>query len=83
MFFKKVYDNLIKVPYGNTISYKELAQKSGNERAYRAVGNACKYNPLPLVIPCHRVIKANGEIGDFAGGKNLKKILLSLENNIY
>ncbi|MBN2504293.1 MAG: methylated-DNA--[protein]-cysteine S-methyltransferase [Bacilli bacterium] len=78
-FFKSVLKTLAKVPYGETISYKELALRSGYPRASRAVGSVMRKNPLPIVIPCHRVILANGDIGSFTGGVRLKKLLLDHE----
>ena len=70
-----------KIPPGQTISYTELAKKINKPRAARAVGNALAQNPLPLIIPCHRVIRSDGSCGNFsaAGGKKLKKKLLELE----
>lgn len=68
-----------QVPAGQTISYGELAKRSGYPRAARAVGSVCKHNPLPLIIPCHRVIKSNGCLGQYALGTNLKRQLLRHE----
>ena len=59
---------LSKVPYGKTVSYKELASKWGNVKASRAAGDACKRNPIPIIIPCHRVLNINGNIGRYSGG---------------
>ncbi len=78
-FQERVLNTLKKVKFGNLITYKELSIKSGSPNAYRAVGMACKMNPLPIIIPCHRVIKSNGKIGGFAGGINLKKFLINIE----
>jgi len=78
-FDKKVYQVLLSVPYGATITYKELAEKVGNKKAARAVGQALSRNPLPLIIPCHRVIKSNGEIGGFTAGEKIKAKLLEIE----
>ncbi len=78
-FANNVYKELRKIKYGELISYKGLAEKINNFKGYRAVGLACKNNPVPLLIPCHRVIKANGELGGFSGGINIKKLLINLE----
>ncbi|PNR97428.1 hypothetical protein X928_09755 [Petrotoga miotherma DSM 10691] len=64
---------------GSVITYKELASKAGNPKAYRAVGNLMKNNPLPIIIPCHRVIKSDGSIGKFSPSIKWKKYLLDLE----
>ena len=79
-FSEKVYSEMIKIPYGETLSYSELAKRSGSKLAYRAVGNVCGKNPLPLIIPCHRVIAVNS-LGGFGGGLGIKKFLLNLETN--
>ncbi len=62
------FNILSKVPYGTTISYKELAYGWGNSRASRAAGDACKRNPIPIIIPCHRILNINGRIGRYSGG---------------
>ena len=62
------FKTLSKVPYGKTISYKELAYEWGNIRASRAAGDACKRNPIPIIIPCHRILNINGKIGRYSGG---------------
>ncbi len=74
-----VWRTLAKVPYGATVSYGELAVMAGYPGASRAVGTAMKHNPIPLVIPCHRVIKAGKIAGNFGGGRITKKTLLTLE----
>lgn len=79
-FQKKIWHELARIPYGKTISYQELAQKVGNEKAFRAVGSANGKNPLPIIFPCHRVIKSDGGLGGYSGGLEYKKILLRLEN---
>jgi methylated-DNA-[protein]-cysteine S-methyltransferase len=78
-FQKKVLTALRRVPYGETISYGELAQKMGNPKASRAVGQANARNPIPIVIPCHRVIGSNGKLTGFGGGIEVKQTLLDLE----
>ncbi len=82
---RKVLEELIKVPYGATTTYKELAQKTGNPKASRAVGSAMRTNPIVLVIPCHRVLQTGGSLGNYsAGGPANKDWLLTFEkqNNI-
>lgn len=81
LFQQKVWANLQKIPYGKTISYLELAKMSGNEKAFRAAANANANNSIAIVVPCHRVIQSNGEIGGYAGGVPLKKQLLLHEKN--
>jgi O-6-methylguanine DNA methyltransferase len=78
-FQKKVLEATYAIPYGQIRSYGELAMESGYPNAYRAVGSTMKMNPVPLVIPCHRVVKSDGSIGEFGGRKELKKKLLELE----
>ena len=78
-FQMKVWRELARIPYGKTISYTELARRVRNEKAVRAVGTANGRNPLSLVIPCHRVIAADGSLGGYAGGLEIKKRLLDLE----
>ncbi len=78
-FVRKVYDALRTVKAGETITYGELAQRAGHVGAARAVGTAMARNPVPLMVPCHRVIPANGCVGKFTGGPQLKKRLLELE----
>ena len=78
-FEKKVWSELAKIPYGQTRSYKEIAEAIGYPKAFRAVGNANGQNPLPLVIPCHRVIESNGGLGGFGHGLKTKRQLLDLE----
>ncbi|NMA66617.1 MAG: methylated-DNA--[protein]-cysteine S-methyltransferase [Clostridiaceae bacterium] len=79
-FQKMVWKELEKISYGKTLSYKEVAQKVGNEKACRAVGMANNKNPIPIFIPCHRVIGANGKLIGYGGGLNIKSWLLKLEN---
>lgn len=80
IFQKKVWNELLKIPYGQTRSYKQIAQNIGNPKAVRAVGMANNKNPLPIIIPCHRVIGSSGKLVGYAGGLNIKKKLLDLEN---
>ena len=76
----KVWEELIKIPYGETKSYQEIAEIIGNPNAQRAVGSACNKNPILLMIPCHRVIAKSGKLTGFAYGLDIKKHLLKLEN---
>ncbi|MGN1132805.1 MAG: methylated-DNA--[protein]-cysteine S-methyltransferase [Ruminococcus sp.] len=80
-FQKKVWQTLMEIPYGETQSYKEIAVKVGNPKAYRAVGMANNKNPIAIVIPCHRVIGKNGELTGYAGGNSKKLFLIKLEQN--
>jgi methylated-DNA-[protein]-cysteine S-methyltransferase len=74
-----VWKAAIKIPYGKTCSYAELAAAVGSPRSARAVGNALGANPLPVIVPCHRVLKSDGALGGFSLGIEVKKSLLSLE----
>jgi len=78
-FRNTVYNELIKIKYSTTVSYKQLAISINNPKACRAVGNANNHNPLPIIIPCHRVIGSNGNLVGYAGGLHIKKFLLDLE----
>lgn len=80
-FQKEVWEEISRIPYGKTLTYKELAKKIGKPGATRAVGNSCGSNNLPLIIPCHRVIASGGGMGGFGGGIELKKKLLALEQS--
>ena len=79
LFQKRVWLALAEIPYGETASYAEIACKTGNPRACRAVGMANHRNPLPIFLPCHRVIGADGRITGYAGGLEIKRYLLELE----
>jgi methylated-DNA-[protein]-cysteine S-methyltransferase len=80
-FQLSVWHELEKIPYGETISYQELACRVGDKKKARAVGNANGKNPIPIIIPCHRVIHKNGDLGGFDGGIKVKKKLLKIEQN--
>lgn len=82
-FQKKVWRNLLKISYGKTASYGDLAKAIGNPKACRAVGAANGQNPIPIIVPCHRVIGSNGALTGFAGGLKAKKILLDHEQIEY
>ena len=81
LFQLAVWKELQNIPYGKTTSYKEIAQKINKPKAYRAVGMANNKNPLPIIIPCHRVIGSNGKLIGYAGGLKLKNYLLELEKS--
>ncbi|XMB73132.1 methylated-DNA--[protein]-cysteine S-methyltransferase [Mycoplasmatota bacterium WC30] len=81
-FEKEILSKIIAIPYGETRSYKELASAANHPGAFRATGTVCKNNKLPLIIPCHRVIKSDGSIGEYLGGKAIKKSLIELENKL-
>jgi len=78
-FQKKVWKALQEIPYGKTVSYKDIAEKIGSPKASRAVGGANNKNPISIIIPCHRVIGANGALVGYAGGLDMKRELLELE----
>jgi len=81
-FQKKILQTVRKISYGEIRSYKEAAEAAGYPRAYRAVGNTMRNNPLPLIIPCHRVIRSDGGLGGFSGKEShpLKKKMIDLES---
>ena len=81
-FQKQVWNELLKIPYGTTKSYSEIAENIDNKKAQRAVGSACNKNPIMLIIPCHRVISRSGNLGGFAYGNNIKEQLLKIENYV-
>ncbi|HEY7596414.1 MAG TPA: methylated-DNA--[protein]-cysteine S-methyltransferase [Actinophytocola sp.] len=78
-FRRAVLDHLPDIAYGRTESYAEVAAAAGSPRAVRAVGTACALNPVPIVVPCHRVVLSNGSMGRYAGGEAAKRTLLTLE----
>jgi len=78
-FQKRVWNELRNIPYGKTISYKTLSEKLGDVKAIRAVGKANGQNPIAIIIPCHRVIGANGNLVGYAGGLDIKEKLLHIE----
>jgi O-6-methylguanine DNA methyltransferase len=79
-FSEKVLGQLVRIPLGQVKSYQEIAKLLGNPKASRAVGNACGSNPLPLFIPCHRVVASDGSLGGFSCGLEIKKRLLAFES---
>lgn len=80
-FQKNVWQQLFNIPYGETVSYQDIATAVGKPKAVRAVGTAVGANPVCIIAPCHRVISSDGSLGGYAGGLNNKKILLNLEGN--
>jgi methylated-DNA-[protein]-cysteine S-methyltransferase len=80
-FRLRVLRAIARIPYGETRSYTEMATRAGNERAVRAAGTACGRNPIPLVVPCHRVLRTGGALGGYGGGLPMKEALLELEGS--
>jgi len=80
-FQKRVWSELTKIPFGETRSYQDIAKAVGSPSASRAVGSACGKNPIPIVVPCHRVISKSGGLGGYSGGLDLKKALLEIEGS--
>ena len=80
-FQLKVWEELKKIPYGTTVTYKQIAQRIGRPNSSRAVANACGKNPYPIIIPCHRVVRSDGELGGYSGdgGVETKRRLLKKE----
>jgi methylated-DNA-[protein]-cysteine S-methyltransferase len=78
-FRRQVLEHLTAVPYGTTQSYATLAAASGNPNAVRAAASACSHNPVPLVVPCHRIVRSDGTIGQYLGGTEAKRALLAME----
>lgn len=79
-FQKAVWEELLKIPYGETRSYSEIAERVGKHNAQRAVGSACNKNPILVLIPCHRVISKKGNLAGYACGLDIKRELLKIEN---
>jgi methylated-DNA-[protein]-cysteine S-methyltransferase len=78
-FTRRVLEQTARIPFGETVSYKGIAGRAGNERAFRAAGTALGSNPLPIVVPCHRVLHAGGGLGGYTGGLEIKRKLLAIE----
>jgi methylated-DNA-[protein]-cysteine S-methyltransferase len=78
-FRRRALRAIYRIPYGRTRSYTEIARSAGNERAVRAAGTACGANPIPIVVPCHRVLRTSGALGGYGGGLPMKESLLKLE----
>jgi len=79
-FYKKVWAELLKIPYGQTVAYSDIANALNNPKAVRAVGMANGKNPIPVIVPCHRVIGKSGNLHGFSGGLDIKEKLLHIEN---
>lgn len=80
-FLLRARQGIAAIPYGETRTYTDLARGAGNERAVRAAGSACSRNPIPLVVPCHRVLRSDGSLGGYAGGLEMKEELLKMERD--
>ena len=78
-FYQKVINKVKEIPYGKYQTYQDIASKAGNSNAYRAAGSANARNPIPIIIPCHRVLAKGGKLGGYGGGIKIKKYLLNLE----
>jgi methylated-DNA-[protein]-cysteine S-methyltransferase len=81
-FRRRVLRAINRIPYGQTRSYTQVAASAGNERAVRAAGSACGSNPIPIVVPCHRVLRTGGALGGYGGGLPMKRALLELEGAV-
>jgi methylated-DNA-[protein]-cysteine S-methyltransferase len=81
-FRNRALHAVARIPYGKTKTYAEIAKAAGNPRAFRAAGTACGHNPVPLIVPCHRVVQSGGGIGNYGGGPEMKRALLDLEGAI-
>lgn len=81
VFQEKVWKILLSIPFGQIWTYKDVAHKTDSPNSYRAVGSALRKNPFPFLIPCHRVIRSNGDLGGFLGGAEFKQKLLDWEKN--
>ncbi len=81
-FYRKVLDATARLSYGDTMTYGEVARTAGSPRAHRAAGTALGANPLPIVVPCHRIVRAGKDPGNYGGGRDLKRWLLHLEGSL-
>jgi len=82
-FQKKVWNEIDKIPRGEVVTYSQIAENIGHPKAARAVANACGANPNPIVVPCHRVIRSDGELGGYSGSGGIKQKRKLLENEGY
>ena len=82
-FERAVWGEIAKIPYGEMVTYGKIAADLGDPGAARAVGMACNHNPVPVIVPCHRVVGANGKMVGFGGGIDRKRILLELEAKVF
>lgn len=80
-FQTSIWQELALTEYGETVSYSELAKRAGSKNAYRSAATCCAINPVPIIIPCHRVIAKDGSIGGFGGGIKMKRLMLKLEKD--
>jgi methylated-DNA-[protein]-cysteine S-methyltransferase len=78
-FARRVLQSTAQIPFGSTRSYREVAQDAGSPRGFRAAGNALGANPIPIIVPCHRVLASGGGLGGYTGGLDVKRALLSIE----
>jgi methylated-DNA-[protein]-cysteine S-methyltransferase len=81
-FYSRVLRATARVPFGVTLTYGEVAARAGSPRAHRAAGSALGSNPIPIVVPCHRVVRSGGQIGNYGGGPEMKRWLLELEGAV-
>jgi methylated-DNA-[protein]-cysteine S-methyltransferase len=81
-FTRRVLRATARIPFGSVSTYTDIARKAGNERAYRAAGNALGSNPVPVIVPCHRVLHTDGGLGGYTGGLERKEFLLQLEGTL-
>jgi methylated-DNA-[protein]-cysteine S-methyltransferase len=79
-FYRRVLRATAKVPFGRVITYTDAAKRAGSARAFRAAGSALGSNPIPIVVPCHRVVRAGGDVGNYGGGPEMKRFLLEHEH---
>ena len=79
-FGRRVLEATARIPYGATATYKQVATEAGNARAYRAAGNALGSNPIPIIVPCHRILHSGGGLGGYTGGLERKRVLLGVES---
>lgn len=80
-FARRVLETTAQIPFGETRSYREVAEDAGSPRGFRAAGNALGANPLPIIVPCHRVLASGGKLGGYTGGLDVKRLLLSIEGS--
>ncbi len=81
-FYRRVLRATARVPFGEVITYSDAAERAGSPRAFRAAGSALGSNPIPIVVPCHRVVRTGGDIGNYGGGPEMKRFLLELEGAV-
>ena len=81
-FRSRALHAVARIPYGETRTYGQIAKQAGNARAFRAAGTACGRNPIPLIVPCHRVLQSGGGVGNYGGGPEMKRALLDLEGSL-